>query len=61
MGDFNAKPDSQTYKLFSDNGYVSCFKQINGAEPERTFPTGLQAKFMDMDPPGTFDYIFIKG
>ena len=26
-----------------------------------TFPTGLQAEFMDTDPEGTFDYIFIKG
>ncbi len=25
IGDFNAKPDSNTYKLFIDRGYTSCF------------------------------------
>ena len=31
------------------------------ASTTHTFPTGLKAEFMDMDPPGTFDYIFVKG
>ncbi len=61
MGDFNAKPDSKTYQLFLDSGYTSCHKHVAGSEPTHTFPTGLQAQFMDMDPPGTFDYIFVKG
>lgn len=34
---------------------------MHGSEPQLTFPTGLQAEFMDTDPPGTFDYIFVKG
>lgn len=61
VGDFNAKPDSKTYRHFVDRGYVSAHAHANGAEPELTFPTGLQAEFMDTDPPGTFDYIFLKG
>jgi hypothetical protein len=44
-----------------DKGFKSAFKSANGKEPEITFPTGLKAPFMDVDPAGTFDYIFIKG
>ena len=61
VGDFNAKPDSRTYRYFTDRGYVSAYAQVKGEEPELTFPTGLQAEFMDTDPPGTFDYVFVKG
>ena len=61
LGDFNAKPDSKTYQLFLSSGYTSCHLSANGSEPTHTFPTGLKAEFMDMDPPGTFDYIFVKG
>ena len=42
-------------------GYTSAMKQYHGEEPEKTFPAGLKAPYMDTDPPGTFDYIFIKG
>lgn len=61
VGDFNAKPDSTTYKAFLDAGYTSSYAHIHGKEPDRTFPTGLIAEFMDTDPEGTFDYIFAKG
>lgn len=61
VGDFNAKPDSETYKFMLRKGYTSSHQQIHGKEPGHTFPTGLKAEFMDMDPPGTFDYIFVKG
>lgn len=60
-GDFNANPDSGTYKLFESNGYKSVHKVVHGKEPNLTFPTGLKAPWMDEDPAGTFDYIFIKG
>lgn len=61
VGDFNAKPDSKTYAYFKEAGYVSASEEANGKEPEFTFPTKLDAEFIDKDPPGTFDYIFIKG
>ena len=61
MGDFNANPDSSTYAAFKEAGFLSAFEQVNGREPAQTFPTGLQAPFIDKDPPGTFDYIFYKG
>eukprot|EP01017_Pseudomicrothorax_dubius_P008738 TRINITY_DN1288_c0_g1_i1.p1 TRINITY_DN1288_c0_g1~~TRINITY_DN1288_c0_g1_i1.p1 ORF type:complete len:270 (-),score=43.27 TRINITY_DN1288_c0_g1_i1:114-923(-) len=61
-GDFNATPDSATYKLLKKYGFQSAYALLNdGKEPEKTFPTGLQAPFIDTDPPGTFDYLFIKG
>ena len=44
-----------------DHGYFSSYVKVHGVEPELTFPTGIQAKFMDTDPQGTFDYVFIKG
>ena len=61
MGDFNAEPDSPAYRLITEAGFKSSYKEIHGSEPEKTFPTGLQAEFMDTDPAGTFDYIFIRG
>ena len=60
-GDFNANPDSETYKHIIQGGYVSAYREFHGEEPEITFPTGLTAEWMDTDPPGTFDFIFIKG
>ena len=36
------------------------FKNVNQEEPLKTFPTGIQGPFMDTDPEGTFDYIWIK-
>ena len=61
MGDFNATPTSITYNLFTEAGFESTYSKINGSEPEITFPTGLQAEFMDTDPPLCLDYIFYKG
>ena len=42
-------------------GYKSAYEEINGVEPDVTFPTGIQAPFMDMDPPACLDYVFFKG
>ena len=61
VGDFNAIVGSLTYNYIISNGYESSYLKVNGKEPDLTFPTGLQAEFMDTDPPGTFDYIFYKG
>ena len=60
-GDFNALPDSKTYALMRDCGFTSCHQKANGCEPTHTFPTGLQAQWMDTDPPLTTDYIWVKG
>jgi len=59
-GDFNTPPTEAAYSLIEAAGYTSCYKQVRGCEPERTFPSGLQAPTMDTDPPLTLDYIWIK-
>eukprot|EP00353_Schmidingerella_taraikaensis_P016507 CAMPEP_0185605922 /NCGR_PEP_ID=MMETSP0436-20130131/4404_1 /TAXON_ID=626734 ORGANISM="Favella taraikaensis, Strain Fe Narragansett Bay" /NCGR_SAMPLE_ID=MMETSP0436 /ASSEMBLY_ACC=CAM_ASM_000390 /LENGTH=85 /DNA_ID=CAMNT_0028237299 /DNA_START=335 /DNA_END=589 /DNA_ORIENTATION=- len=61
MGDFNADPTSEPYRLFIEAGFKSAHKEVHGSEPETTFPTGLQAEFMDTDPAMCLDYIFYKG
>ena len=61
MGDFNAEPNSIAYRMITEAGFTSTYKQVHGSEPGKTFPTGLQAEFMDTDPAACLDYIFIKG
>ena len=63
MGDFNAEPGSPAYNLMTSEeaGFKSAHFTVHGKEPETTFPTGLQAEFMDVDPPMCLDYIFYKG
>ena len=42
--------------------YVSAYAAAHGgAEPERTFPSGLRAPTMDTDPACTTDYVFVRG
>ena len=60
MGDFNAEPTSLTYKEIIKAGFWSSHHEINKTEPPKTFPTGLQAPFMDTDPPLTVDFIFYR-
>ena len=61
MGDFNAQPTSVSYRYCNEAGFQSTYKVVNGSEPEDTFPTGLQAEFMDTDPPMCLDYVFYRG
>jgi endonuclease/exonuclease/phosphatase family metal-dependent hydrolase len=61
MGDLNLTPESAEYALIEKEGFVSSYKRANMKEPVLTFPTGLTGPHMDRDPPGTFDYIWVKG
>lgn len=61
FGDFNTEPGETSYRLMKEAGFTSAYEKIHGAEPEVTFPTGIQAPFMDPDPPACYDYIFFKG
>jgi len=61
MGDFNTTPNSAAYRMITEAGFKSSHREVHGAEPEDTFPTGLIAEFMDNDPPMCLDYIFFKG
>lgn len=60
-GDFNAEPSSETYKHIIASGFRSSYQEMHqGQEPEKTFPTGLQAPFMDTDPAICVDFIFYR-
>ena len=61
VGDYNAEPDSLAYNHIIESGFTSSYKRVHSREPTRTFPTGLQAPFMDTDPACTLDFIFYKG
>lgn len=62
MGDFNAEPDEPTYRRMVDAGFRSAYAEANGADPDVTWPSGLQAEAMDTDgPPGCLDYLWVRG
>ena len=43
LGDFNAPPLEATYKTLAKEGFISTYRYINGAEPGKTFPSGIYA------------------
>ena len=62
VGDFNAEPTEPAYARMRTAGYRSAFFEANHAEPEVTWPSGLQGPAIDTDgPPGCLDYIWIHG
>ena len=62
VGDFNAEPVESTYQVMLDAGFRSSFAEANGAEPDVTWPSGIQAPGMDVDgEPGCLDYIWVRG
>jgi endonuclease/exonuclease/phosphatase family metal-dependent hydrolase len=62
MGDFNAEPNEPTYARMRAAGFRSAYAEANGAEPDVTWPSGLEAPAKDTDgPPGCLDYIWVRG
>ena len=62
VGDFNAEPAEPAHARMTAAGFRSAFAEANGAEPEVTWPSGLQAPAMDTDgDPGCLDYIWVRG
>jgi endonuclease/exonuclease/phosphatase family metal-dependent hydrolase len=62
VGDFNAEPDEPAAGAMRSHGFQSAYAAANGADPDVTWPSGLQAPGMDTDgPPGCLDYIWIRG
>jgi len=62
VGDFNAEPTEAAYGVMRDAGFRSAHAEANGAEPELTWPSGIQAPGMDTDgEPGCLDYIWLRG
>ncbi len=62
MGDFNADPTEPTYGRMVEAGFRSASVEANGAEPDVTWPSGLQAPAMDLDgDPRCIDFIWVRG
>lgn len=62
MGDFNANPNEPASIRVRAAGYRSAFAEANGADPEVTWPSGLQAPAMDTDgDPACLDYVWVRG
>ena len=62
VGDFNAEPIEETYRIMVDAGFRSAYAEANGSEPAVTWPSGIQAPGMDTDgDPGCLDYIWLQG
>jgi endonuclease/exonuclease/phosphatase family metal-dependent hydrolase len=62
VGDFNAEPDEPAIERIRSRGFRSALADANGADPDVTWPSGLQAPGMDTDgEPGCLDYIWLRG
>ncbi|MEX0783979.1 MAG: endonuclease/exonuclease/phosphatase family protein [Dehalococcoidia bacterium] len=62
VGDFNAPPNEPAYARMRAGGYRSASFEANGAEPDVTWPSGIQAPTMDTDgDPNCLDYIWVRG
>ncbi|MFL5779566.1 MAG: endonuclease/exonuclease/phosphatase family protein [Chloroflexota bacterium] len=62
VGDFNASPAEPAHARMGEAGFRSAYAAANGAEPDVTWPSGLQAPGMDTDgSPACLDYIWIRG
>jgi endonuclease/exonuclease/phosphatase family metal-dependent hydrolase len=62
VGDFNAEPSEPAYDRMVRAGFISAHRAANGAEPDVTWPSGLEAPAKDVDgPPGCLDYIWVRG
>jgi endonuclease/exonuclease/phosphatase family metal-dependent hydrolase len=62
VGDFNADPAEPTVRRMLGAGYRSAYAEANGADPDVTWPSGLQAPAMDTDgSPECLDYIWVSG
>ena len=62
LGDFNADAREPAYGRMVAAGYRSAFAEANGADPDGTWPSGLQAPAMDTDgDPACLDYVWVRG
>lgn len=62
VGDFNAEPDEPASERMRSNGFRSAFAEANGADPDVTWPSGIQAPALDADgDPGCIDYVWLRG
>lgn len=61
-GDFNASPTEPAYARLGAAGFSSAHLAANGAEPDVTWPSGLDAPAKDTDGvPSCLDYVWVRG
>lgn len=61
-GDFNTPPFEPAYTVMRSAGYRSAFSEANGAEPEVTWPSGIECETKDTEgDPNCLDYIWLSG
>lgn len=61
-GDFNARPGEPACRVMERAGFRSAHREANGAEPGRTWPSGIVAPGMDTEgEPGCLDYLWLRG
>jgi endonuclease/exonuclease/phosphatase family metal-dependent hydrolase len=62
VGDFNTPPSEPAYAVMTGAGYRSAHMEANGAEPDVTWPSGIEAPTMDTEgDPNCLDYIWLSG
>ena len=61
-GDFNTPPFEPAYSVMLQAGFRSAFAEANGAEPEVTWPSGIDCESKDTEGyPNCLDYIWLSG
>ncbi|MCC6381956.1 MAG: endonuclease/exonuclease/phosphatase family protein [Dehalococcoidia bacterium] len=61
-GDFNGGPGEPAYAAMAAAGFRSAHVEVHGREPERTWPSGIQAPTMDTDgTPRCVDFVWLRG
>ena len=58
-GDFNGGPEEPFHGVLQALGYRSGYLARHGAEPQGTWPTGIQAPLMDRGPRECLDYVYV--
>jgi endonuclease/exonuclease/phosphatase family metal-dependent hydrolase len=61
VGDFNVRPGQPPYVRMAGAGFRSAYLEATGAEPIRTFPSGIKAPGQDDGPSQCLDYIWVRG
>jgi len=62
VGDFNANPGEPACTRMEAAGFRSAYREANGEEPRKTWPSGLNAPAIDTDGPAAcLDYVWVRG
>jgi endonuclease/exonuclease/phosphatase family metal-dependent hydrolase len=60
-GDLNGSPDEPFCDRLREASYCSAYAAVHGAEPPRTFPSGLRSPGATPEPDQAIDYVWLRG